>query len=164
MKNGEETDTWNSKRKRDETNPVFLFEQASTSTLVSTSETSLLNTTQTAAASMTQTPTSQVILPQNINKEGVALKLNRHKEKHARCESHKELLTRCISEKLLPKGIKLEFEPTIGNHDQEFLDNYFSKLNEFSFSLMKDIVTFCDKTIGKTNEDKKYRMYFKISN
>ena len=164
VKNGEETDTWNSKRKRDETNPVFLFGQASTSTLVSTSETSLLNTTQTAAASMTQSPTSQVILPQNINKEGVALKLNRHKEKHARCESHKELLTRCISEKLVPKEIKLEFEPTIGNHDQEFLDNCFSKLNEFSFTLMKDIVTFCDKAIGKTNEDKKYRMYFKISN
>ena len=48
MKNGEETDTRNSKRKRDETNPVFLIEQASTATLVSTSETSLLNTTQTA--------------------------------------------------------------------------------------------------------------------
>ena len=41
----------------------------------------------------------------------------------------------------------------IGNHDQEFLDNWFSKLNEFSLSLMKDIVTFCDKTIGKINED-----------
>ena len=72
VKNGEETDTRNSKRKRDGTNPVFLIEQASTSTLVSTP----LNTTQTAAASMTQTPTSQVILLQNINKEGVALKLN----------------------------------------------------------------------------------------
>ena len=48
MKNGEETDTRNSKQKRDETNPVFLIEQASTATLVSTSETSLLNTTQTA--------------------------------------------------------------------------------------------------------------------
>ena len=46
---------------------------------------SLLNTSQTAPASLTQTLTSQVILPQNINKEGVALKLNRLKEKHARC-------------------------------------------------------------------------------
>ena len=100
----------------------------------------------------------------NINRKGVALKLNRLKEKHARYESHKEFLTRCISEKLVPQGLKLELEPMIGNHDQEFLDNWFSKLNEFSLSLMKDIVTFCDKTIGKTNEDKKYRMYFKISN
>ena len=53
----EETDAWNSKRKRDETNPVFLIEQASTSTPVDTSETSLLNTTQTATASMNQTQT-----------------------------------------------------------------------------------------------------------
>ena len=62
---------------------------------------------------MTQTPTSQVILTQNINKEGVALKLNRRKEKHPRYESHKEFLTRCFSEKLVPMGLKLELEPTI---------------------------------------------------
>ena len=47
----------------------------------------------------------------------------RLKEKHARYESHKEFLTRCISEKLVPNGLKLELERTIGNHDQEFLDN-----------------------------------------
>ena len=50
-------------------------------TLVNTSETSLLNTTQTVVASMTQTPTSQVILPLNINKERVALKVKRLKER-----------------------------------------------------------------------------------
>ena len=122
---GEETDAdaQNSKRKRNETNPVFLTEQASTSTFVNTSETSLLNTTQTAAANMTETPSFQVILAQNNDKEGVKLKLNRLKEKHARYEPHKEFLTRCISEKLVPNGLKLELERIIGNHDQEFLDN-----------------------------------------
>ena len=45
-KNGEETDPWNSKRKCNETNPVSLIEQASTDTLLNTSQTSLLNTTQ----------------------------------------------------------------------------------------------------------------------
>ena len=73
--------------------------------------------------------------------------------KHARYESHKEFLTRCISEKLVPNRLKLELKPTIGNHDQELIDNWFSKLNEFSLILMKDIVTFCDKTIGKTNKE-----------
>lgn len=154
-KNGEETDARSSKRKRDETNPVFLIEQASTSTLVNNSETSLLNTTQIAATNTTQNSSPGVTLPQNINKEGVALKLNRLKEKQARYESHKGFLTRCIAEKLVPKGLKLELEPTLGNHDQEFLDNWFSKLNEFSLNLMNDIVTFCDKTIAKTNEDVK---------
>ena len=141
VKNGEETDEQNSERKRDETNPVFLIEQASTSTVINTSEASLLNTTQTEATSMTQTRTPQVILPEN-NKKEVGLKLNRLTEKHARYKSHKDFLTRCISEKLVPKWLKLELEPTIENHDQELLDNCFSKLNEFSLSLMKDMVKF----------------------
>ena len=67
------------------------------------------------------------------------MKFNRLKEKHARYRSHKEFLTCCISEKLVPKGLKLELELTIGYHDQELLDNYFSKLNEILLSLMKDI-------------------------
>ena len=85
---------------------------------------------------MTQILTSQVILSQNIITEEVALKLNRLKEKHVRYESHKEFLTQCTLERLVPKGLKLELEPTIGNHNQEFLDHWFSKLNEFSLSLM----------------------------
>ena len=70
-KNGEETDAdaQNSNRKRNGTNPVFLTEQASTSTFVNSSETILLNTTQAAAARMTETPCSQVILAQNNDKE-----------------------------------------------------------------------------------------------
>ena len=86
------------------------------------------------------------------------MKLNRLKEKHARYESHKEFLNRCISEKLVPKWLKLELEPTIENHDQELLDNWFSKLNESSLSLMKDMVKFDGESIGKTNESKKYRI------
>ena len=43
-------------------------------------------------------------------------------------------------------------EPTIGNHNQEFLDNWYSKLKQFSLSLMEDFVQFCDKTINKTQE------------
>ena len=41
-------------------------------------------------------------------------------------------------------------EPTIGNHDEHFLDNWYSKLKQFSLSLMKDIVQFCEKTIDAT--------------
>ena len=48
--------------------------------------------------------------------------------------------------------MKLELEPTIGNHDQEFLDTWYSNLQEFSLSLMKRIVKLCDKTISETAE------------
>ena len=34
------------------------------------------------------------------------------------------------------------FEPTIGNHDQNFLDNWYLKLKQLSLPLMKDIGQF----------------------
>ena len=76
------------------------------------------------------------------------LKFNPLKEKVTRYESHKDFLTRCIVEELIPKVLKLEFEPTIGNFDQEFIDKWYSKLKGFVLILIiKDIKTYCEKTI-----------------
>ena len=66
---------------------------------------------------------------------------------------HKDFFSRCIAEGLVPKGLKLELEPTIGNYDQEFVDTWYSKLKRFSQTLMKDIVAHCDKTIVKTEDN-----------
>ena len=44
-------------------------------------------------------------------------------------------------------------EPTIGNQDQNFLDNWNSKLKQFLLSLMKDIVQFCDKATDATTTE-----------
>ena len=97
-------------------------------------------------SSLQQTPTTYK------NKEQVALKLNRLKDKVTRYESHKDFLTRCIAEKLIPKGLKIELEPTIENFSQEFADKQYFKLRGFSLILMKDITTYCEKTIKSTNE------------
>ena len=43
--------------------------------------------------------------------------------------------------------------PTIGNHDQNFLDNWYSKLKQFVLSLMKDIIQFYDKTMDATTTE-----------
>ena len=43
--------------------------------------------------------------------------------------------------------------PTIGNHDQNFLDNWYSKLKQFLLSLMKDIIQFYDKTMDATTTE-----------
>ena len=43
----------------------------------------------------------------------------------------------------------IEWEPTIDNYDQEFVDAWYSKLKLFSLTLMKDIVAHCDNTILK---------------
>ena len=87
------------------------------------------------------------------NKEQIALKLNRLKDKAVKYKSHKDFLNRCIAEELVPKSLKLELEPTIGNYDQEFVDTWYSKLKTFSLTLMKDIVAHCDKTIVKTEDN-----------
>ena len=78
------------------------------------------------------------------------MKLNRLKDKSARYQSHREFLSQCIESKLIPKGLKPELELTIGNHDQECLDMWYSNLQEFSLTLMKGIVKFCEKTISET--------------
>ena len=62
------------------------------------------------------------------------------------------MLAHCIAEKLIPKGLKLVLKPTIGNFDQEFVDQWYSKLKGFSLILMKDIKTYREKTIKSTNE------------
>ena len=72
------------------------------------------------------------------------------KDKQVRFKSHKEFLSRCMTDGLVPKELKLMLEPTIGSHDQNFVDNCYSKLKHFLLSLMKDIAQFCDKTIDST--------------
>ena len=89
----------------------------------------------------------------NKNKEQIALKLNQLKDKVVRYKLHKDFLSQCIAEELVPKGLKLELEPTIGNYDQEFVDTWYSKLKTLSLTLKKDIVAHCDKTIVKTEDN-----------
>ena len=43
-------------------------------------------------------------------------------------------MLQCIKAGLIPKGLKLELEPTIGNQNQEFLDNWYTNLKDFSLS------------------------------
>ena len=94
-KQGEETNNRTSKRKREEQTPNILVEQASTWTLVN-------EDTNQMTSSLQQTPVT------SKNKEQVALKPNHLKDKVTRYESHKDFLTRCIAEKLIAKGLKLE--------------------------------------------------------
>ena len=83
----------------------------------------------------------------------LAMKLNSLKDKQARFVSHKEFLTCCLAEELVLEELKATLEPTIGNHDQEFLDNWYSKQKQFSLLVMEDILQFCEKTINKTVPD-----------
>ena len=103
-----------------------------------------------------KTVNTKFLSPETHNQKStnhLEIKLNRLKDKQVRFESHKEFLSRCITDGLVPKGLELMLEPTIGNHDEHFLDNWYSKLKQFSLSLMKEIVQFCDKTIDATTTE-----------
>ena len=78
--------------------------------------------------------------------EREAVKIDRLVDKKDRYESHIQFLTKCLTEKVVPLGLAVQVEPTIGNHDEEFLNKWYEKLNGFSFELMKDIIEFCKST------------------
>ena len=90
------------------------------------------------------------------------MKLDRLLDKQAKYESYLQKGIRC---KVVPHGLNLQLEPTIGNHDQEFLDNWYQKLNKFSFELMGDIKEFQQQdNIIITNADKGGDKYIEEAN
>ena len=80
------------------------------------------------------------------NTDKSALKPKCLKEKYASYISHKNFISQCIKNKLVPKGLDLTYEPTIGNYDQDFIDNWYSDFKDFSLVLAGQVVSFCDKT------------------
>ena len=114
--------------------PEILLSQASISTVED------YNTNPNLTARSARTHTTDTI----------DIKLNRLCAMLAQFKSHKDFPSRCIQEKLIQKGLELNLEPTIGNYDQEFIDNWYSNLKYFSLILVKQIVTYCKKTEKKT--------------
>ena len=99
-------------------------------------------------ASTTVVSTEQVI---NTDKgDFLATKLDRLHDKNERYKSHKDFLVKCLEGNVIPKGLRLDLEPSIGNHDEEFLNKWYGKLEEFSKSFMNDVISFCDKTLTET--------------
>ena len=86
---------------------------------------------------------------QNHNTDGLAIKLNCLKEKPARYTSHRDFFSKCAQESLASKGLEITLEPTIGNFDQDFVNNCYTNLQQFSIVLMKQIVAYCEKTAQK---------------
>ena len=78
-------------------------------------------------------------------------KLDRLHDKKERYQSHQVFLQKCLDENIIPKGLRLELEPSIGNHDEDFLKNWYSKLEEYSRNFMKEVIAFCEKTNIQTD-------------
>ena len=79
-----------------------------------------------------------------------ARKLDRLYDKQARFESHQQFLQRCLQAAVIPQGLQIELEPSIGNHNDEFLAKWNDKLVKFSRELTQDVIEFCGTTVSET--------------
>ena len=86
-------------------------------------------------------------------KEYLAFKLDKLNDKKARFESHESYLTKCLTNNLIPNGLKVYVEPSIGNRDETFLTKWYGTLDEFSRKLTNLVVEFSEQEITKTNEE-----------
>ena len=64
-------------------------------------------------------------------------------------DSHKSLLKRRHDQKIIPDGLRITLEPSIGNFDDECNKKLYERLNNFSWTLMKDVFGYCDKTVER---------------
>lgn len=99
---------------------------------------------------------TNLVTPITINDcdiEMLSIRLNRKKEKSSRFLSHIDFINTCLSENLIPKGFKAELHPSIGNRDEEFLKSWYDKVHALSVNLMKDTISFCERTITETNSE-----------
>ena len=121
-KAGEETNQRSKQlRQEDENTPGIVLDAPSTSTLFGEEPQPIVNLLYTDKQREKQITY-------------LVIKLIRLHERNTRFESHIDFLSQCIREKLIPKGLELMLKPTIGNHNQDFLDNWYSKLKQFSLS------------------------------
>ena len=84
------------------------------------------------------------------NTETLAKKLDRLYDKKARFESHENYLSKCLTNNLIPNGLRVFVEPSIGNRDDAFLKKWYERLDEFSRTLTNEVVEFCEQEITKT--------------
>ena len=78
------------------------------------------------------------------------IRLERLKDKADRYSSHISFLKECKDTKVIPKGLKIDLEPSIGNHDEEFTSLWFRRLEDFSMILISDIINLCERIENET--------------
>ena len=67
--------------------------------------------------------------------------------------SHKEFLEKCFHDKLTPNGLKINLEPTIGNQNEEFVNQWYKIWDDCAKQLMKMNIKFCETTVKETEHE-----------
>ena len=64
-----------------------------------------------------------------------------------------EFLEKCFGDKLTPNGLKINLEPTIGNQNEEFVNQWYKIQDDCPKQLMKMTIKFCETTIKETEHE-----------
>ena len=62
-------------------------------------------------------------------------------------------MKKCLDNNLVPNGLKVYVEPSIGNRDDAFLAQWHSRLETFSKTLTTDVIGYCEAEIAKTKDE-----------
>ena len=85
--------------------------------------------------------------------ESLAFRLDKLNDKKCRYVSHESFLKKCLDNSLIPNGLKVYVEPSIGNRCDEFLEKWHNRMEEFSKVLTTDVIEFCEKEIKQTTNE-----------
>ena len=111
----------------------FLFDRDSVSTIIGSQAEQPPNTTPRETNEYT-----------NVHEDDLKprlIRLERLKDKADRYSSHIGFLKECKETKVIPKGLKIDIEPSIGNNDEEFCSLWFRRLEDFSMILISELLT-----------------------
>ena len=67
--------------------------------------------------------------------------------------SHKEFFEKCFRDKLTPIALKINREPTMGNQNEEFINQWYKIQDDSTKQLMKMIGKFCETKIKETEHE-----------
>ena len=129
-----------------------LFDRDSVSTIIGTQAGATPNTTPKEPNEYTHADDSD-LKPRLV-------RLERLKDKADRYSSHIGFLKECRETKVIPKGLKIDIEPSIGNNDEDFCSQWFRRMEDFSMILISDIINYSEKientTTVKIDEEMAY--------
>lgn len=74
---------------------------------------------------------------------------------------HKTFLSKCHCDKIIPHGLSVNVEPSIGNQDEAFFETWNGNLQSFSLTPISQVIAFCDQTINKVmRKSKKQKLNY----
>ena len=80
-------------------------------------------------------------------------KLDNLNDKKTRYLSHESFLKKCLDNNVVPNGLRVFVEPSIGNRNEQFLNEWHELLEGFSRTLTTKVIEFCNAEVQSTETE-----------